>query len=77
MFEKYIGLINKLVDSMAHLLKKIHILDPLILLFHPAKVLSIGKAFYWESLAGSVIQANWTVEFEDCLRTGVPPGSHT
>ena len=30
---------------------------------------------FWESVAGSVIQATGTVIFEDGLRTGVLPGS--
>ena len=29
---------------------------------------------HWESVAGTVIQATRTVDFEDCLRTGVLPG---
>jgi len=32
--------------------------------------LHIIKNRYWESMAGSVIQATGTVEFEDGLRTG-------
>ena len=32
------------------------------------------RIFYRESVAGSVIQATGTVEFEDGLRTGVLPG---
>ena len=33
-----------------------------------------NKYDYWESVAGSVIQATGTLEFEDGLRTGVLPG---
>jgi hypothetical protein len=36
--------------------------------------LQLEPAFDWESVAGSVIQATGTVEFEDGLRTGVLPG---
>ena len=39
---------------------------------------SVGLAkvyYYWEFVAGSVIQATGTAEFEDGLRTGVLPES--
>ena len=39
------------------------------LYFHQSKSIN-----YRESVAGSVIQATGTVEFEDGLRTGVLPG---
>ena len=39
--------------------------------FFEQKLLNSRETQYWESVAGSVIQATGTVEFEDGLRTGV------
>ena len=38
------------------------------------KVMCTNQIDYQESVASFLIQATGTVEFEDCLRTGVLPG---